>query len=84
MLIKILFSGESCTGRAFTVAMRTHFRGFGASMLIMDFALVAEETTGVGEALDFVAAGFEADVGAGVFIHVFSVSNVLARFEEEE
>jgi len=40
-------------------------------MLIMDFALVAEETAGVGEALDFVAAGFEADVGAGVFIHVF-------------
>ena len=72
MLIQIFFPGKPDAGAAFAVFVRTHAAGFGAAVLAVDFALVAEETAGVGEAADVVAFGFFADVGAVVLVHVFS------------
>jgi hypothetical protein len=37
VLIKILLSGKPSPGRAFTVAMRTHFRGSGVSIFVGRF-----------------------------------------------
>lgn len=39
---------------------------------MMHFALVAEETAAVGEALNFDASGFRAVEGAQVFVAVFA------------
>ena len=40
-------------------------------MLLVDFTLMTEEATGIGEALDFLAAVFVTDVRAGVLVFVF-------------
>jgi len=72
MFVQIFLSAEADAGAAFAVLVRTHAAGFGAPMLLVDFALVAEETSGVGEAADVVAFGLFADVGAGVLVHVLA------------
>ena len=75
MLREIFLSGKANTRAAFAVAIRAHAACFGAAVLAVDFALVAEEAAGVGEALDFFAAGFFADVRAVVLVHVFAVGS---------
>ena len=42
-------------------------------MLVVDFALVTEETAGVGEALEFRTFGMLASIWSIVLIHVFAV-----------
>lgn len=71
MFVKVFFPGEPGAGTAFAVAMRAHPRRLGAAMLLVDFALMAEEAAGVGEALDLLAAELVADVRAGVLVLVF-------------
>lgn len=73
MFVQIFFAGEADAGATFAVLVGTHAGGFGSAVLAVDFALVAEEAPGVGEAADVVAFGLFADVGAVVFVHVFSM-----------
>lgn len=77
MLIEILLSGEPSASAAFAIAMRTHARRFGATVLAMDFPLMPEEATRVCEALDFLAALLVADVRPIVLVHVFPGRRVL-------
>jgi hypothetical protein len=72
MLSEVLLAREPITGAAVAIAVRAHKCLLGISVLLVDFTLVAQETARVGEALDFVAVGFIALVGAVMFIHVFT------------
>ena len=73
VFVEVLFAREARAGAAFAVAVGTHARRLGATVLLVNFALVAEQTAGVGEALDLLAAGLFTDVRAQVLVHVFSV-----------
>ena len=73
MFMQVLSSGEANTCAAFAVFVRTETGSFRATVLAVYFALVAEETTRVGEAADVFAAGLVTDVRAVVFVHVFTV-----------
>lgn len=72
MFIEVFLPGEPGSGAAFAVAVRAHTGRLGAAMLLVDFAFMAEEAAGVGEALEFFATEFATDVRAGVLVHVFS------------
>lgn len=80
MLRQILLSGKANARAALTVAEGAHAARFWAAVLAVDFTLVPEEAARVGEALDFFAAGFFADVGAGVFVHMLAIGMGLGVF----
>lgn len=72
MLGQVFFPGEASAAAPFAVGVRAHVAGFGAAMLPVDFPLVTEQAAGVGEAEDFLAAWFFADVWPSMFVSVFA------------
>ena len=72
MLSKILLPRKASSSAPLAITMWTHAGRFWTAVLLVDFALVAEEAARVGEALDLFAAGFLTDVRAGVLVVVFS------------
>lgn len=81
MLGKVFFARKTNTSATLAVGVRALAQGFGATVLAMDFALVAEQTAWISEALDFLAARLIADIRAIMLIHVFTERSVLACFE---
>lgn len=73
MLLEIFLPREPPAGAALASRIGAHAGGFGPAVLVVDLALVAGQAAGVGEAADGFAAGLVTDVGAVVFVHVFSV-----------
>jgi hypothetical protein len=73
MLSQILLSGEPSARTAFAVVERAEERFLRPAMHLVHFAFVAQEPAAVGEALEFLAAGDGAFVGAVVLVHVFAV-----------
>ena len=78
MLSKIFLARESVAGAAVAIGIWAHQGLLCVVVLLVYFALVAQKTTRIGEALDLVAAGFVAFVRAVMFIHVFAESDKLA------
>jgi hypothetical protein len=77
VLSKILLAREPVAGAAVAVGIRTHQRLLRVIVLLMNFALVAQETTRVGEALNLITTRFVAFVWTIVFIHMFTRSDEL-------
>lgn len=73
MLMQVFSSRKADTRAAFAILVRTEAGCFGTAVLAVYFALVAEETAAVGKAADVLAAALVADIGAIVFVHVFTV-----------
>lgn len=80
VLGEVFLAGEALAAASFAVGVGALVAGFGPAVLAVDFALVAEQTAGVCEAADFLAAGFEADVGPVVFISVLPVDGFRILF----
>lgn len=78
MLSEIFLPREAVAAAPFAVWVWTLVATFGAAVLAVDFALVAVQSTSVGEAADLLAAWFSADVGPVVFISVFAMTKKLA------
>ena len=76
MFGKIFFSREAVASAPFAVRVGTLVAGFGAAVLAMDFPLVTDQAAAVGEAADFFAPWFFANVGPVVFISVFAIERV--------
>lgn len=75
VLTQVLLTRKSIASAAVAVGVRAHQRLLGIGVLLVHLALVAQEAARVREALDLIAAGLEAFVGAIVFVHVFTVMN---------
>lgn len=73
VLLEVFLSREPPSSASLAGRIGAHAGGFGPAVLVVDLALVAGQAAGVGEAADGFAAGLVADVGAVVFVHVFSV-----------
>lgn len=73
MLVEVFLAGEAFSSVALTGRVGAVDGVFGAAMFVVDFAFVAEEAAGVGEAREVFAAEDEATVGTLMFVHVFTV-----------
>ena len=83
MFGEIFLPREASTAAPFAVWVGTLVAGFGAAVLAVNFSLVTKQTTGIGEAADFLAAWFLADVGPFMFIVVFAITKfsiMIARY----
>lgn len=74
MFFQILLARKSVAGAAVAVRIWAHQRFPRIHVLLVDFALVPKQATGIREALDLIAAWLKAFVGAIMFIHVFTVA----------
>jgi hypothetical protein len=72
VLSKVFLARESVAGAAVAIGIGTHQGLLSIVILLVDLALVAQESTRVGKALNLVATWFVALVRAIVFIHVFT------------
>lgn len=73
MLVKVLLAGEALARVALAVRVRAVDSVLGPAVLVVDFALVSEETARVREAWEVLAALGGAAVGTLVLVHVFAV-----------
>jgi len=78
VLPKVLLASKPVAGAAVAIGIWAHQGLLCVVVLLVYFALVAQKTTRIGEALDLIAAGFVAFVRAVMFIHVFAASDKLA------
>jgi hypothetical protein len=72
VLSKIFLARKSLAGAAVAIGIGTHHGLLGLVVLLVDFALVAQEAARVGKALNLFAIRFVALVRPIVFIHVFA------------
>jgi hypothetical protein len=78
VLPKVLLASKPVAGAAVAIGIWAHQGLLCVIVLLVHFALVAQETARVGEALDLVAARFVTFVRAVMFVHVFAESDKLA------
>lgn len=81
MFSKVLLARESIARASVAVGVGAHQWLLGVGILLVHLALVAQETTGVGEALNLVTARFVALVGTIMFIHMFAGSSRVSMGE---
>ena len=72
MLVEVLLARETLARTTLAILKGTHVACLGPTVLLVDFALVAQEAARVSEALDLVAARLLADIGTVVLVHVFT------------
>jgi hypothetical protein len=77
VLSKVFLACKPVAGTAVAIGVGAHQGLLGVVVLLVHFALVAQETARVGEALNLIATGFVAFVRAIVFVHVFARNNKL-------
>jgi hypothetical protein len=83
MFSQVLLARESVASAAVAIAVRAHQGLLGVGVFLVNFALVAQETTRVGETLDLVTVWFITLVGTIMFIHVLArVWLVLAHYKD--
>ena len=80
VLGKVLLARETGAHATLAVLVGAEEGLFGAAVHLVHFALVAQEATRVGEALQFFAAFVSAYVGTVMFIHVFTVRALVRWF----
>lgn len=78
VLVEVLLAGEALAGVALAVWVRAVDRVLWSAVLVVDFALVAEETAGICKAGQVFASVGRAAIGTLVLVHVFAVRNMLA------
>jgi hypothetical protein len=84
MFPQVLLARETVAGAAVAVGVWAHQGLLGVCVFLVDFALVAQETTGVGETLDLVAVGFKTFVRTIMFVHVFAKSALVFGASRDE
>jgi hypothetical protein len=72
MFPEVFLARETMAGAAVAIGIRTHECLLGIGVFLVNFALVAQETTGVGETLDLIAVRLIALVRAIMFVHMFA------------
>jgi hypothetical protein len=72
MLFQIFLSRESSPRTSVAVRVRTHSWRLGLCILLVYLALVTQQTTGISEATDFVAAWLFAFVRPVMLVHMFT------------
>ena len=83
MFLQILLTREPVASTAVAVDIGAHQRLLDGRVFLVDFALVAEETTRVRESLNFITSGLEALVGTIMLVHVFTEHDALAVLNHE-
>ena len=73
MLAQIFLTREPIASAAIAVCVWTHQRLLGIGVFLVNFALVAEKATGVGEALHLITTWLVAFIRAIMLIHVFTI-----------
>lgn len=88
VLLQVLLARKSMARAAVAVGVWAHQGLLGIDVLLVYFALVSKQPTGVCESLDLVAARFHALVRSIMFIHVFAVQtrhvSFCVSFENEK
>jgi hypothetical protein len=84
VLSKVFLTREPVAGATVAIGIGTHQRLLGVVVLLVHFALVAQKTARVGEALNLIATGFVTFVRAIVFIHVFARARVSIGYASDD
>ena len=72
MFIEVFLAGKTFAGMPLAIRHCASELLLWAAMFAVDFSLVSQQTTGIGEALEFGALGLWASVWSIVFVHVFA------------
>lgn len=70
MLHKVLSSRETRARAPLAIFVRTHAPRLGPTMLLMDLALMSQQTTAIREPEDLLAATLFADIRPVMLVHV--------------
>lgn len=84
MFLQILLTREPVPSAAVAVDIGAHQGLLHGGVFLVNFALVAKETTRICESLNFIASGFKALVGTIMFVHVFTKHDALAVLNHEK
>lgn len=85
MFGEVFLPREASAAAPFAVWVGALEARFGAAVLTVNFSLMTEQTSGIGEAADFLAAWFLADVGPFMFVFVFAITKfsvMMARYTQ--